>query len=133
MNAARAHQIFARVTISLVTNILTIPTQRIFALHMAIIVNFQSSPPIMMPLTGYARPLRTMEAIKQKVEREQSFLAIAAQCNTNLVLPRQQGKLQLRHRERQDLLSSPSESTSAASKSLTTRHWQPHLQLQWKG
>jgi len=26
------------------------------------IVNFQSKPPIMMPLTGYASPLRTIES-----------------------------------------------------------------------
>ena len=60
MNAASAHQTLLRV---ITPPNLIIPTQTKFATHIAIIVNFQSRPPIEIPFTGYANPLSTVAII----------------------------------------------------------------------
>mmetsp|Transcript_10700 Transcript_10700/g.22311 ORF Transcript_10700/g.22311 Transcript_10700/m.22311 type:complete len:210 (-) Transcript_10700:427-1056(-) len=59
MNAARDHHIFPKVIVLFFAQNRTIPTHTKFASHMAAIVNFQSSPPMMIPFTGYAKPFRT--------------------------------------------------------------------------
>jgi hypothetical protein len=56
------------------------PTQTKFAAHIAIIVKPQSDPPIMIPFTGYARPLNTC------VRRTAGKIAADADCTAWLVV-----------------------------------------------
>ena len=45
MKAAKAHHILPKVTVPALAHVWTIPTQTMFASHIANMVNFQSSPP----------------------------------------------------------------------------------------
>mmetsp|Transcript_254 Transcript_254/g.619 ORF Transcript_254/g.619 Transcript_254/m.619 type:complete len:113 (+) Transcript_254:2126-2464(+) len=60
MNAASAHQIWVKDTVAppILQNA-SIPMQTKLAAHMAIMLKIQSKPPITIPFTGYASPLKT--------------------------------------------------------------------------
>ena len=62
MNAANAHQSWPSVTApfaDVTAQPRIIPTQTMLAAHIASIVKIQSNPPMIIPLTGYAKPLNT--------------------------------------------------------------------------
>jgi hypothetical protein len=59
MKAASAHHIWPRLTAPPKLHPLIIPTATKLAAHIAVIVNIQSIPPMIIPLTGYASPFKT--------------------------------------------------------------------------
>ena len=83
MNAASANHICSKVTVPPKLQKPIIPRLIILAPHIAIIEKTQSKPPIMIPLTGYASPLKIwVNKTAGKITTEASLMA------TLLVRPR---------------------------------------------
>lgn len=80
MKAARAHHICPRLTTPFKLQALIMLTHTTFAAHIAIIVKSQSRPPMTIPLTGYASPLKTC------VTSTAGKITLHASCTATLVV-----------------------------------------------